>query len=291
MTSRTAPPKGLGRGLSALLGDTTLDPDSFPKGQGPRAIALDLIAPNPKQPRKRFAEGDLDDLIRSVKEKGILQPILLRPDPERAGRFQIVAGERRFRAAQAARLHEVPAVVRPMTDAEALEIAIIENVQRADLNPIEEAQGYRALIEEFGHTQDRLAAQIGKSRSHIANTLRLLNLPGGVQALVEQGDLSAGHARALVTAKDPDRLAAEIVRRGLSVREAEALAKEAHAPRKGPVPARAKDADTRALERDLSAATGCAVTIAPGTGEAGVVSIRYGDLDTLDELVARLKRV
>ncbi|SMX24977.1 ParB/RepB/Spo0J family partition protein [Boseongicola aestuarii] len=285
--------RGLGRGLSALMADvdtTTPQPATGAARKAETFIAVDRISPNPNQPRRTFTEAALAELTSSLREKGVIQPLILRRDPSDSERFQIVAGERRWRAAQRAQLHEVPAIVRDLNDSEVLELAIIENIQRADLNAIEEAAGYRQLMDRFGHTQEKLAEALGKSRSHIANLLRLLTLPDSVMELVRAGDLSAGHARALVTADDPVRLAAQVVKQGLSVRQTEALAKKSGALKptninESPI----KDADTRALELDLAAALGMKVTIAhpPGT-EGGALTIRYNNLDQLDELCRKL---
>lgn len=284
--------RGLGRGLSALMSDVAVDPaqpsrtSDSPKAT-PITLPVEMIAPNPDQPRKTFAQPDMDDLVASIKEKGIIQPLVVRSLS--SDQYQIVAGERRWRAAQLANLHEVPVVVREFDDLEVIEIAIIENVQRADLNPIEEATGYRQLMDKFGHTQEKLAEALGKSRSHIANLLRLLQLPPSVIALVQDGQLSAGHARALITAQDPEGLAREIVAKGLSVRAVEALVKkqaEGAKPRKPTEKApESKDADTRALEGDLSAALGMTVSLNhSASGEGGNVTIKYKSLDELDEL-------
>jgi len=292
-------PRGLGRGLSALMADVSLEPAPSAEQSVRRAdtmVPIEQIRPNPNQPRRRFDPDDLADLAASVREKGILQPLIVRPAA--GGGYEIVAGERRWRAAQKAQLHEVPALIRDLDDTEVLEIAIIENIQRADLNAMEEASGYRQLMERFGHTQEKLAEALGKSRSHIANLLRLLTLPEDVQDLVKSGDLSAGHARALITSENPSTLAKAVVRDGLSVRATEALAKkqqggegDAPAPRPAAKKAMEKDADTKALEGDLSAVLGMKVTIdhKPG-GEAGVISIRYDTLDQLDDLCGRLSR-
>ncbi len=288
------PRRGLGRGLSALLGDDTLPPVAEaggpqpPTGEAVAEIAVDLIAPNPEQPRRRFDEAALEELAASIRERGVLQPIILRPDPQTPGQHQIVAGERRWRAAQRAGLHSVPAVVRAIDDRTMLEVAIIENVQRADLNPIEEAEGYAQLIDQFGHTQDALARIVGKSRSHLANLLRLRLLPEEVQAMLREGRLSAGHARALVTAPDPAKLAREALSKGLSVRQIEARAKEAKAGRADPAPKPEKDVDTRMLEGDLAAALGMGVTITHGVAGEGEVRIRYRSLEDLDRLIQRL---
>jgi len=282
----------LGRGLSALLGDAPSEPEQHSgKAGGARQVAIDLLGPNPFQPRRTFDETELRELTESVRANGILQPILVRPDPRGAGRFQIVAGERRWRSAQRVGLHEVPVVVRDFTDDRSLEAAIIENVQRAGLNSIEEALGYQSLIDRFRYTQEKLAENVGKSRSHIANTLRLLALPPEVQRLVEAGKLTAGHARALVTVDDPVALAKAAVEKGLSVREMEALARSVQtAPQKGGrKAAHPKDVDTMRMEKDMSAATGCRVSIEPDhNGESGRVVISYKDADAFDELARRL---
>ena len=260
------------------------------------SISIDLIEPNPDQPRRFFAESDLSDLAASIREKGVIQPLVLRPAPSASGRYQIVAGERRWRASQIAGLHELPAVVREFDDSEVLEVAIIENIQRADLNPLEEAFGFRQLMDRFGHTQDQLARALGKSRSHIANVLRLLNLPEALQTFVRQGDLSAGHARALLTSDDPEGLAREVIAKGLSVRETERRAKAAKDEGQGRAAGSTssrrpsfKDADTVALEGDLSASLGVRVTIDhEPVGEGGRLTIAYQTLDQLDGLCALL---
>ncbi len=258
--------KGLGRGLSALLADVNLDetPAAAPASPTDAAAAprptdripIDRIRPNPDQPRRDFDEKDLEDLAASIREKGVIQPLILRPVA--SGGYEIVAGERRWRAAQRAGLHDLPAVVRDISNSEMLEIAIIENIQRADLNALEEAHGYRQLMDRFGHTQERLGEALGKSRSHIANLLRLLTLPEPVLDLLRSGKLTAGHARALVTATNPESLARQVVERDLSVRQTEQLARAAATtPPRAPTAARApaKDADTRALEEDLTASS------------------------------------
>lgn len=299
MAERKEQRRGLGRGLSALMADVApVEQDSQPDAprRPDRVLPVELISPNPDQPRRTFTQSQLDDLANSIRTKGVIQPLIVRTDPAQPDRFQIVAGERRWRAAQMAQLHEVPVLVRDLDDTEVLEIAIIENIQRADLNPIEEAAGYRQLMFKFGHTQEKLAEALGKSRSHIANLLRLLNLPETVQEMVTAGELSAGHARTLVTARDPESLAQTIVSKGLSVREAERLAKggEAPAPRRQPDPASYsfdKDADTKALEADLSAALGMKVQIDHKPGqEKGRVSIAYDTLEQLDVLCGVLSR-
>jgi ParB family transcriptional regulator, chromosome partitioning protein len=283
--------RGLGRGLSALMADVALgasDIGSEGARKNSSLVPIEKIRANPLQPRRDFDVAALEDLAASIRMKGILQPLILRPAPE-AGEFEIVAGERRWRAAQLAQLHDVPAIVRDLDDTEVLEIAIIENIQRADLNAIEEAMGFRQLMDRFGHTQERMAEALSKSRSHIANHLRLLTLPEGVQEMVRHGTLSAGHARALITCSEPLALARIVIERGLSVRETEKLAKSGQlgqTPGQGRQSAKSeKDADTRALEADLSANLGMSVRIdhEPG-GSTGVLSIRYNSLDDLDAL-------
>jgi len=252
-------------------------------------VPIEAIHPNPDQPRRHFDADDLNDLAGSIRSKGIIQPLVVRAHPVKAGEYQIVAGERRWRASQLAQLHELPIVVREFSDLDVLEIAIIENIQRADLNPIEEAIGYRQLMDKFGHTQEQMAEALGKSRPHIANVLRLLALPEDVQALVISGSLSSGHARALITAPNASELARLVVARGLSVRQTEKLVKEPKAPSKERLPKIAKDADTRALEGDLSAALKMAVSIAHSPGqEGGAITIRYKNLEQLDELCRHL---
>ena len=283
--------RGLGRGLSALLGEAAAESPDVGPPSAPSDIPIELIRRNPDQPRRNFSEGDLDSLAASIREKGVLQPILIRPAPNGDG-FQIVAGERRWRASQRAGLTAIPAVIRELDDRQVLEIAIIENVQRADLNPIEEALGYRALIERFGRTHEGLGEIVGKSRSHVANTLRLLSLPDGVRVHLEEGRLSAGHARALLTAENAEALADRIIAEGLSVRQTEALAK-------GPVekPARVggrretaeRNPDIAALERDLSDSLGLKVELSDKDGK-GQLTLRYGSLEQLDDLCRRLMR-
>ncbi len=288
--------KGLGRGLSALLADVGGDVDmgagqatAAPAGQ--RTVPIDRIRANPDQPRRTFDDRDLQDLAASIREKGVIQPLILRPDPSVPEAFQIVAGERRWRAAQIAGVHDLPAVVRDLDDAEVLELALIENVQRADLNAVEEAQAYRQLMDRFGHTQERLAEGLGKSRSHIANVLRLLTLPEVVLEHLRAGRISAGHARALVTVADPESLARIVIAKGLSVRQTEALARGAAAPRPVRRSAPAKDADTRALEADLTASLRLPVSIDHKSGgSSGELRIRYATLDELDGLCQMLSR-
>ena len=331
-------PRGLGRGLSALLGEpvrteppkpanaptppapkpqaeaqrapiepprnvfelpvTNPQPAAPPKAParspapgegGPLSIAIDLVQRNPQQPRKHFDEGDLEELANSIRTHGVLQPILVRPI--HAGRFEIVAGERRWRAAQRAGLHTIPAVVRELNEVDVLEIAIVENVQRTDLNPIEEAQGFQALIDRFGRTQQEIADAVGKSRPHIANMLRLLALPDDLQEMVRDGRLSSGHARAILTAPDPRGLAQRAIKEGLNVRDVERLAQQAkdekHGPRASPT-SDGKSADTRALEQSLSNALGLDVSITD-KGGAGEIKVSYKTLDQLDDIIRRLR--
>ncbi len=287
--------RGLGRGLSALMADVTETETSAALGGAvEQIIPIERISPNPEQPRKRFEQGDLDDLAASIKEKGVIQPLIVRSRDD--GTFEIVAGERRWRAAQMAKLHELPVVVRSFTDVEVLEVAIIENIQRADLNSVEEAAGYRQLMDKFGHTQEKMAEALGKSRSHIANLLRLLNLPEPVLDMLRSGDLSAGHARALVPAEDPLKLASQIVKGGLSVRATEALVKKEQTSssenifKKESAKAKGeKDADTKALESDLSASLGMKVDLNHKPGqESGQITVHYKSLDDLDELCRML---
>jgi ParB family transcriptional regulator, chromosome partitioning protein len=283
--------RGLGRGLSALMADVSLDATSA--GNPPTAprrpdmvVPVEKIVPNPNQPRRDFAPDALQDLAASIRAKGVIQPLIVRqtgPDT-----YEIVAGERRWRAAQIAQLHELPVLVRDFTDSEVLEVAIIENIQRADLNAIEEAQAYRQLMDRFGHTQEKMAEALAKSRSHIANLLRLLQLPEEVQSYLREGKLTAGHARALITTPNPSELARMVIAKGMTVRQAEELAKkQTNTVGTAPRPRRSteKDADTRALEADLSANLRMAVSInhEPG-GETGTLTIRYNTLDDLDLL-------
>lgn len=296
MSMKTRQGRGLGRGLSALMADVK---DSAPALDAERRapdmmVPVEKVHPNPDQPRRHFEAGALEDLARSITEKGIIQPLIVRNSSREAGCYEIVAGERRWRAAQMAQLHEIPVLVRDFTDTEVLEVAIIENIQRADLNPVEEAAGYSQLMTKFGHTQEKLAEVLGKSRSHIANAVRLLNLPEEVQTYLRDGRLSAGHARALITVPDAVTLARAVIQKGLSVRETEKLAKVSpsdEAGKSAPTPPKKpeKDADTKALESDLSAALSMSVSIdhRPGN-EHGALTIRYQSLDDLDRLMALL---
>ncbi len=282
--------RGLGRGLSALLGESEEIAHAADPAAGVREIPIELIHRNPDQPRQTFAEPELAELAESIRDKGVLQPILVRPSPRTAGEFEIVAGERRWRAAQRAGLSAIPALVRDLGDVEAFEIAIIENIQRADLNPMEEARAYSALMGQLQVTQEEAAKRVGKSRSHVANTLRLMQLPQGVQDHLVAGRLTAGHARALLTADNAEQLADRIVEQGLTVRDAEALTRGGgEAPKKASGPRKAKDADTASLEVDLEDALGMSVDIAD-RGGAGEVKIRYASLEQLDEICRRLMR-
>ncbi len=287
-TDKTTERKGLGRGLSALMAD--IGPlDAARPRRADQMVPIEKLHPNPDQPRRSFHAEPLQELARSIGEKGVLQPLIVRPDPNRPGDYQIVAGERRWRASQIAQLHEVPVIIREFDDTEVLEIAIIENIQRADLNPLEEAQGYRTLMERFGHTQDRLAQALSKSRSHVANLMRLLTLPDDVQTLVREGRLTAGHARALITADKPTDLARQVIERGLSVRDTERLAQTAAGRTPKTRTSRLeKDADTVAIERDLSAHLKMGVRIDHKGHDGGILSIRYRDLDQLDRLCQAL---
>ena len=282
--------RGLGRGLSALMADIDVSTPSKTdnsSGGGERIIPIERIEPNPDQPRRDFVKADLEELAESIRAKGIIQPLIVRTHPKAADRFEIVAGERRWRAAQMAQIHEVPVVLRQLNDTEVLEIAIIENIQRADLNPVEEATGYRQLQDKFGHTQEQLASALGKSRSHIANLMRLLSLPDDVVQMLRQGDLTSGHARALITTDNPSELARQVVRQGLSVRETERLVKAGAAQPKTTKPKirSEKDADTKALEGDLAATLKMGVSIDHIAGtEGGRVTITYRDFEQLDEL-------
>lgn len=289
--------RGLGRGLSALMAD--IEPSAAAPVDGPtgeqrpqlrseRLIPVEDISPNPDQPRRSFSQSALEELAASILEKGIIQPLIVRPDPANQSRFQIVAGERRWRAAQIAQLHELPVVVRDFDDTEVLEVAIIENIQRADLNAIEEALGYRQLMDRFGHTQEQLAQAMGKSRSHLANMMRLLQLPDDIQTMLQNNQLSAGHARALLTADDPIGLARRAIRDGLSVREVEKAAKAAQPNTRRKSAGPKKDADTRSLESNLSAALGMGVVIDHDVTGGGKLSIKYKDLDQLDDLMRLL---
>jgi ParB family transcriptional regulator, chromosome partitioning protein len=278
----------LGRGLASLIGDMGAETNkNAERSRSQRRVSIEFLHPNPRNPRRQFAVTELDELAASIKERGIIQPIAVRPAPGASGTFEIIAGERRWRAAQRAGIHDVPVVVLDVSDAEALELAIIENVQREDLNPLEEAAGYQALGAEFKYGQDEIARIVGKSRSHVANMLRLLKLPEAVQVCIRSGELSAGHARALIGNANAEALAREIVARGLNVRQVEELVRDrvARKPRAAPV----KDADTAALEKRLGDTLGLEVTI-HHQGERGAVQIAYRNLDQLQDIIKRLER-
>lgn len=282
-------PTRLGRGLAALIGDmATIEGARVTESGGVKRLPVEMIIANRSNPRRSFDPDQLEELTNSIREKGVMQPLLVRPS-EDPNIFELIAGERRWRASQKAGLHDVPVIVRDVDDKEALELAIIENVQRADLNPLEEAMGYGQLIEQFDYTQQDLAQVIGKSRSHVANTLRLLKLPEDVRGMVASGTLTAGHARTLITADDPAHLARQIVSGGLSVREAEALSqqRDVAGKRKASEPSTSRDADTVALERRLSDALGLSVSLAHSE-RGGKLEIRYKTLEQLDGICARL---
>ena len=295
MSKKPQKQRGLGRGLSALMADVTEDTATRSDATPARPdllVPIEKVAANPDQPRRSFDKDQLADLSASIAEKGIIQPLIVRARPGHAGEYEIVAGERRWRAAQTAKLHEIPVLVREFTDTEVLEVAIIENIQRADLNPVDEAAGYNQLMEKFGHTQDKLSQVLGKSRSYIANSVRLLTLPAEVQVYLRDGKLSAGHARALITADDPVGLARQVIQKNLSVRETEKLVKSsaesAGADTRKPAKTAlkpAKDADTKALEGDLSANLRMKVSVDHKAGtEGGQMTIKYSSLDELDDL-------
>ena len=278
----------LGRGLAALIGDVDVESQSGERARGQRRVPIEFLKPNPRNPRKIFSDAELEELAQSLHERGMIQPIVVRSVKGAVDSFEIIAGERRWRAAQRAGLHDVPVVLHEVSDAEALELAIIENVQRADLNALEEANGYEALATEFHHTQDDIAKIVGKSRSHVANTLRLLKLPEPVKAYINAGKLSAGHARALVGMADAEKAARDIVERGLNVREVEAIGQQ-RAQAAGKKLRTLKDADTRALEKRVSDALGLTVTI-DHRGTTGTVHVKYRDLDQLDDVLRRLSK-
>jgi ParB family transcriptional regulator, chromosome partitioning protein len=283
----------LGRGLAALIGDVGTE-SSAERPRGQRRVATSSLRPNARNPRRVFSETELDELTASLRERGMIQPIMARPVRGAPDAYEIIAGERRWRAAQRAGLHEVPVVIIEATDEESLQLAIIENVQRIDLNPLEEAEGYRALVEDYSHTQDDIAKMVGKSRSHVANTLRLLKLPPSIRAYIFKGKLDAGHARMLVGQPNAEKLAEEIVARGLNVRQVEEIARQ-ESDRNGKPRSQArkrlaeKSSDTLALEKRLSDALGLVVSI-DDRGENGVVNIRYRNLDQLDDLAQRLEK-
>ena len=287
----------LGRGLASLIGDVGGEAAQTERpARNQRKVPIEFIKPNPRNPRRTFAEAELAELASSIKQHGVIQPIVVRPVKGANDRFEIIAGERRWRASQLAGLHEVPIVPVDVTDSVAMEIAIIENVQREDLNAMEEAQGYHALAETYKHSQDEIAKIVGKSRSHVANMMRLTKLPDDVQALIASNQLSNGHARALISLPDPSAAAKRVIAEGLNVRQTEALAHEEgvperapQKPRAGSAPKVAKDADTIALEKRVSDALGLKVSV-DHRDPGGTVMIKYSDLDQLDEILKRLDK-
>jgi len=286
----------LGKGLAALLGDAPAPVVSGPAAQpasggggGVQALLIDTLEPGPFQPRMNMAPEAMAELVESIRARGILQPLLARRHPKAQGRFQIIAGERRWRAAQQAGLHEVPVLVRDLNDSDAMAAALVENLQRQDLNAIEEAEGYKRLLEEFGLTQEQLGTAVGKSRSHVANAVRLLNLPESVRAEVQAGRLSAGHARALLTHADPEEAARQVIAKGLNVRQTESLVTNRPPPAPRAAAEKAKDPESEALERDLTDRLGLKVQIS-FDGHGGAVRIQYRSLDQLDGLIALLSR-
>lgn len=292
MTADEGKRRNLGRGLDALLGEESDDYATLDRVRATKTVPVEFIQPSRYQPRRNFNDDELKALTKSIKEKGVLQPVLVRRNPENPTYYELIAGERRWRAAQAAQLHELPVVVKDLSDQEALEIALVENLQRLDLTPLEEAEGYRRLMEEFSHTQEKLAETVGRSRSQVANMLRLLNLPDEIKQLLDSGELTAGHGRALLNAANPIELAREVVSKGLNVRQTEALTKaKVDSPK-----ARAegqktseKSADTLALERELGSLLGLKVEI-HGGGNVGHLIIRYKTLEQLDDVLQRLSK-
>ena len=285
MSAKEVSPR-LGRGLAALLGDSASVAPT-PQSPGVRSLPVEMLEPSPYQPRGAMNLEALEELTASIRERGILQPLLVRPHPTLPGRYQIIAGERRWRASQAAGLHEVPALIRELTDVDAMAAGLVENLQRQDLNPIEEAEGFRRLLDEFGISQELVGQAVGKSRVHVSNTLRLLNLPEVIRVELRKGTLTAGHARALLMHPAPETVMAMVLSRGLNVRQTEALAKAPVATGGGSRPARQKDPETATLERELSERLGLKVEIAYD-GKGGSVRIHYRDLDQLDSVLAYL---
>lgn len=287
--------RGLGRGLSALLGE---DPAESRGAMAPESgdtrpansLPVELMQPSPYQPRRHFDDEAFATLVESVRDKGVLQPVLVRKDPKDSKRYEIVAGERRWRAAQQARLHEIPVVIRDLSDRDTLEVALVENLQREDLTPLEEAEAYRRLMDEFGHTQEVLAKAVGKSRSHVANMMRLLSLPKPVQRMLDEGEITAGHARTLINAENPEELAREIQRRGLNVRQTEDLSRKTKPPAGKKAAAVARpDPNISALEHDLAEAVGLKVTVQAKASGAGSMTIHFDSPEQLDEVIRRLK--
>lgn len=295
MVDKKPKSRGLGRGLSALMADVNKEIAPEPSQSPRRAdmrVPIEQVRPNPEQPRRAFNEEALSELARSIEEKGVIQPLIVRRHPTEQNIFEIVAGERRWRASQIAKQHDIPIIVRDYTDTEVLEVAIIENIQRADLNPIDEGAGYKQLMQKFGHTQEQLSSVLGKSRSHIANAMRLLNLPDGVRDYLVAGKLTSGHARALIGHDDAQKIADQIVKQGLSVRDAERIVKQGLAKPKSTTSTKRtimKDADTIQIEGELSAALGMKVAIDhKPDAEGGRLSISYNSLDQLDDLLRAL---
>jgi ParB family chromosome partitioning protein len=279
----------LGRGLAALIGDDTTEEAVVQDVRSLRHVPIEFLHPNPNNPRKHFADSDLEDLTRSIREKGLLQPLVVRQRGN--GDYEIVAGERRWRAAQRAGIHEVPVLIRDLSDGEALEIALIENIQRADLNALEEARAYQQLMDQFDYSQQQLADSVGKSRSHIANTIRLLSLPESVRRHIENGALTAGHARALVATDSPQALAEKIIQLGMTVREAEGLSRsEAEAKGRPPAVKARMEADTLALERQLGDTLGLKVEIADRGRNGGTLTVHFKTLEQLDDVCNRLTK-
>jgi ParB family chromosome partitioning protein len=284
-------PKQLGRGLAALMGESVAtDMQELDKDRAYKLVPVEYLSPGKYQPRRIIDLDHIEELASSIRDKGLLQPIIVRKHPVKISEYEIIAGERRWRAAQRAELHEVPVIIKKFTDLEALEVGLIENLQRQDLSPLEEAEGYQRLMEEFGHTQEVMANSIGKSRSHVANMVRLIALPGEIKTMLDDGRLSAGHARALLMAENPIILAENIVTRGLNVRDTEKLIKMQLEPKKSTLRVRLeKDADTKALEVTLRDRLGLGVLIKP-KGKSGTLTISYGNLDQLDELISILAK-
>ena len=279
--------KGLGRGLSSLMGESATEELQSQSTSGDLKIAISKLRPSSIQPRRLFDKNSINELAESIKSKGLVQPILVRPSKSEVGEYEIIAGERRWRAAQIAQLHELPAVVKNLDDAEALEMAIIENVQRADLSPIEEAAGYKKLMEQYNHTQEALAPIVGKSRSHIANIIRLLNLPASIQDMISQGIITSGHARAIMNSAFPEELAKKIVSENLSVRQAESLVKE---KKTKPTKTKLKPADTVDLEQRLTELLGLDVVISDNGKRGGSIKVKYKTLDQLELVTNKLKK-
>lgn len=279
--------QSLGRGLDALLGEETKEKAGSERLKGSRQVPVEKLHPGRNQPRHSIDEEMIEELAQSVRENGIIQPLLVRPHPDQPDAFEIIAGERRWRAAQMAKVHEVPVIIRDLNDQESLEIGLVENLQRQDLTPLEEAAGYQRLMDEFSHTQDVLAKTVGKSRSHVANTMRLLGLPEPVKKMLDGHDLSAGHARALLNAPDPLSAAREVVKKGLNVRQTERLVKKTQRQKDAPARPERKDVDTLALERDLANLLGLKVAI-KFKGGGGTLTVKYNSLEQLDDILRRL---